>query len=456
MAQPPSSADASFDVQPVIDRQTRVAPHLPLLIVMTLIMLIDGYDVFMLGKIAPAMAADFGEPVTRFTLIFVLQQAGLAIGSFVVGPVSDRFGRKLVMLICVLMFGMLTLLPIWAETLYQVAILRGIAGLFLAGVIPNVATMLTEIAPPRRRAAFVSISFTGYTAGGAGGALMAIWLLDAYGWTSAFLIGGIMPLILAPLLMLTTDESLQFRIRRNPRDPRIARALLKLDPTLDLRGVESFRLGDGTAAGRSPKPGDALGVFRDGRTRMTLMLWLAFFLALGVVSLLGSWMATFFFQLASVPLSRWAAYSLIGFAGGLVGTSTIGFLMDRFGRGRVLVTVFVIDAAALAAIGMLPFASVPFVIAMIVWGYCQAGGQAGINAICAQTYPTSIRASGVGWAFGMGRLGGIALPALGGLMLASEATRSQIFLAIAVAPLLVAAALLGVQHAASRRPHQRG
>jgi len=258
------------------------------------------------------------------------------------------------------------------------------------------------------------------------------------------------------LLVLTTDESLQFRIRRNPRDPRIARTLLKLDPTLDLRGVESFRHGSGDAADRSPAPGDAFGMFRDGRTRITLMLWLAFFLALGTVSLLGSWMATFFFQLASVPLSRWAAYSLIGFAGGLVGTSTIGFLMDRFGRARVLVTVFFVDAVALAAIGMLPFASAPFVIAMIVWGYCQAGGQAGINAICAQAYPTSIRASGVGWAFGMGRLGGIALPALGGLMLASEASRSQIFLAVAVAPVLVAAALLGVQQAIARRPHQQG
>jgi len=449
-----AEAREAFDVQQVIDRQTRVAPHLPLLVLMTLIMLIDGYDVFMLGKIAPAMAAEFGEPVTGLTLVFVLQQAGLAIGSFLVGPISDRYGRKIVVLVSVVVFGVLTLAPIWATSLLQVAVMRAVAGLFLAGVIPNAAAMLTEFAPPHRRASFVSIAFTGYTAGGAGGALVAIWLLDSHGWESAFLIGGIIPLVLAPLFAFFTDESLQFRIRRNPRDPAIKRALLKLDPTLDLSGVEEFRLGAANAEGRSPKPGDALSVFRDGRAPMTLMLWATFFMALGLISLLGAWMATFFYELADIPLSRWAAYSLLSFAGGLLGTSTVGFLMDRYGRTRVLVTLFLVDAVALAAIGLLPFGGAAFIVALLVWGYCQAGGQAGINAICAQAYPTSIRASGVGWAFGMGRMGGIALPALGGLMLAAEASLAQVFLVVAIGPLLVAGALLGV-HATLARSQPR-
>jgi len=434
----------AFDVQTVIDRQTRVAPHLPALILITLIMLIDGYDVFMLGKIAPAMAADFGEPVTGLTLVFVLQQAGLAIGSFLVGPISDRYGRKRVILISVTVFGVLTLAPIWASSLFQVAVMRGVAGLFLAGVIPNAAAMLTEFAPPHRRASFVSIAFTGYTAGGAGSALVVIWLLDSQGWESAFLIGGIVPLILAPLFALVTDESLQFRIRRNPRDPALKRAVLRLDPTLDLSGVAEFRLGEGARKGRSPKPGDVFSVFRDGRTPMTLMLWISFFMALGLISLMGAWMATFFHELADVPLSRWAAYSLLSFVGGIAGTTSVGFLMDRYGRTRVLVTLFLVDAVALAMIGLLPFGGAAFIVALLVWGYCQAGGQAGINAICAQAYPTSIRASGVGLAFGMGRLGGIALPALGGLMLADQASLAQLFLVIAIGPLLVAGALIGV------------
>lgn len=450
MASGAPAAGQVFDVQPVIERQTRVAPHLPLLILMTLIMLIDGYDVFMLGKIAPAMAADFGEPVTRLTLIFVLQQAGLAIGSFLVGPLSDRYGRKKVLMFCVLVFGVLTLAPIWATSLFQVAIMRGVAGLFLAGVIPNAAAMLTEVAPPRRRAAFVSIAFTGFTAGGAGGALVVIWLLDAYGWESAFLIGGIVPLLLVPVFALVTDESLQFRIQRNPRDPAIARLVRKLEPDLDLGGVDEFRFGSAAEERDAPRAGDALSVFRDGRAAMTMMLWVTFFIALGMIALLGAWMATFFHELAGIPLSRWAAYSLLSFAGGLAGTSSIGFLMDRYGRIAVLVVLFLIDAIALGLLGLLPFGSAAFIVALIVWGYCQAGGQGGINAICAQAYPTGIRASGVGWAFGIGRMGGIALPALGGLMLATHVSLASVFLIVAIGPLLVAAGLIGVHFATAR------
>jgi len=450
MTSGPSVDRETFDVLPVIEGQTRIAPHLPALILITLIMLIDGYDVFMLGKIAPAMAADFGEPVTGLTLVFVLQQIGLALGSFLVGPISDRYGRKTVILISVTAFGMLTLAPIWATSLLQVAALRGAAGLFLAGVIPNATAMLTEFAPPHRRASFVSIAFTGYTAGGAGSALVVIWLLDSQGWQSAFLIGGLVPLVLVPIFALVTDESLQFRVRRNPRDPALKRAVQRIDPTLDLRGVEEFRLGDATSEDRSPKPGDALAVFRNGRAPMTLMLWAAFFMALGLISLMGAWMATFFHELADVPLSRWAAYSLLSFVGGIAGTTTIGFLMDRYGRTRILVTLFLIDAVALALLGLLPFGGAPFVVALLVWGYCQAGGQAGINAICAQAYPTSIRASGVGLAFGMGRLGGVALPALGGLMLAAQASLAQVFLVIAIGPLLVAASLIGISAALAR------
>lgn len=439
------SSDArTFDVQPVLDRQRRVAPHLPLLVLMTLIMLVDGYDVFMIGKIAPAMAADLGEPIANLTLVFVLQQMGLAVGSFLVGPLSDRHGRRTLLILCTLVFGVLTLAPVWASSLTEVAIYRGAAGLFLAGVIPNAAAMLTETAPPRWRASFVSIAFTGFTAGGAGGALMAMWLLDRYGWEIGFWIGGLVPLMLAPIFALSTDEPLQFRVRRNPADPHIRRALLRMEPDLDLARIERFRLGEDKPSSGKGSGGDVRAIFSEGRTPITLLLWLAYFIALGLIAFLGAWMASFFLEMAHVPLSRWAAYSLLSFVGGLAGTTTVGFLMDRLGRVRVLVALFLVDAAALLLMGTVPFGGAAFIVVTLVWGYCQAGGQGGLNAICAQVYPTSVRASGVGWAFGMGRVGGIVMPVIGGLMLGAHASLFQVFLLISAFPLVVALALVGI------------
>ncbi|HWL48168.1 MAG TPA: MFS transporter, partial [Sphingomonadaceae bacterium] len=181
----------SLDVQQVIDQQRVGKPHLTLLALCTIIMFLDGFDIFMIGSIAPAISDGYGEPATRLTLIFVLQQIGLTAGAFLISPVSDRLGRKTVLAWAMVAFGVLTLLTVWAQSLLQVAILRGLAGLFLAVVIPNATALLTELAPAHRQAAFVSLAFTGYMGGGASGAFVAIWLLDDYGWQSGFWIGGI-------------------------------------------------------------------------------------------------------------------------------------------------------------------------------------------------------------------------------------------------------------------------
>jgi AAHS family 4-hydroxybenzoate transporter-like MFS transporter len=423
----------------VIDQQRVGKPHLTLLALCTVIMFLDGFDIFMIGSIAPAISDGYGEPATRLTLIFVLQQIGLTAGAFLISPVSDRLGRKTVLAWAMVAFGVLTLLTVWAQSLVQVAILRGLAGLFLAAVIPNGTALLTEFAPAHRRASFVALAFTGYTAGGAGGALVVIWLLEDYGWQSAFWIGGIVPLLIVPIFYWFTHESVQFRARRNPADPEIGRTLRRLQSDLDLTGVTRFTVGT-NRPGRAK--GGLLDVFRDGQAALTLLLWAIYFVSLGTVTMLASWMATFFHQLGGVSLEQYATLSLISFAGGLTGTMTVGFVMDRFRPTRVLILLFLIDALALAAMGSVPFGGGVSILLFIVWGYCQAGGQAGINALCAQAYPTRIRSTGIGWAFGMGRFGGIFAPVLGGVALWAALDLPEVFFLAGLLPLMIVGLLV--------------
>ena len=345
----------TFDVQAVIDGQTSIRPQLPLLAVMTFIMFLDGYDVFMLGRIAPAMADSFHESVARLTMVFLAQQAGLAIGSLVISPISDRYGRKILLMVSTGAFGLLTVATVWTHSLAEVAVLRGIAGWFLSGVIPNAAALLTEFAPPGRRASCVSIAFTGFTTGGAAGALVAMWLLKRYGWQIGFWLGGIVPLMSVPLLVFIIHESLQFRARRNPHDRAIARSLLRIDPTLQIADVDAYRVGPENGA--RAVAGGIWNLLSDGRTPLTLLLWTAYFIALGMIALLASWMATFFLKRSGVPLELSAAYSLLAFVGGIGGTTTVGLLMDRFGRTRVLTLLFMIDAVSLMLMGTLTFGS---------------------------------------------------------------------------------------------------
>jgi len=445
------AAVKSLDVQTVIDEQKVSGVHIVLLALCAVIMFFDGFDIFMVGKVAPAIAHSYGEPSTQLTMVFVLQQIGLTAGAFLISPLSDRYGRKTVLIWSIIAFAVFTLLTIWAQSLLQVAILRGLTGIFLAAVIPNATALLTEFAPAHRRASFVAIAFTGYTAGGAAGAFVAMWLLDAYGWQSGFWIGGLLPLLIVPLLFFFTHESVQFRARRNPADPKIARTLKRLRPDLDFTGITHFTLG--STAKKSK--GGVWQVFRDGRAPLTILLWSIYFMALGTITLLASWMATFFNELGGISLARYAAVSLISFVGGLAGTMTVGFIMDRFAPVRVLTILFLIDAIGLALIGMLPFGGIASLIAFTVWGYCQAGGQAGINALCAQAYPPSIRSTGVGWAFGMGRFGGVFAPVLGGIALSMSLALHEAFLLAAVLPLTIIALLFLFERLILRDPKRR-
>ncbi|HTU12108.1 MAG TPA: MFS transporter [Allosphingosinicella sp.] len=422
----------AFDVQAFMDGRRVGRTHIAILALCTTIMLIDGFDVYMVGKLAPAIAASFGETPAAMTLVFAVQQTGLALGGFLIGPLADRWGRKRLIVWSTLGFGLLTLACLLATNLPQLAVLRGLAGLFLSGIIPTIVALLTEISPRHARARLVTIAFSGLTTGSAAGALVAAWLLDDYGWEIGFWIGGIAPLAILPLILWLLPESIQFRARRDPNDPTIAASLKRFDPELDLTGVTHFDLASEDKAKVS-----LMELFRSGRALPTVLIWLAFFLALGNVTLLASWMPTYFQTFAGIPIQRFALFSLLFFAGSLAGVLSIGFLMDKLGARRVLPAFYFLNVGAIAAMGLLSFGTGPFVVALFLLGFLQSGGQAGLNAVAATLYPAAIRSTGVGATFGSGRIGGILLPMAGGLALAGTLSLQTVFLLVAIPSLLV-------------------
>jgi len=424
----------SFDVQQFIDRQRLKAVHYRVLAMLTVVMFIDGFDIFVVGKIAPAIAADFGVTPAAMTLVFLLQQIGLAVGAFLVSPLFDKFGRKRSLMLCCGVFGLLSVATTFATSIVAVAVLRGLAGLFLAAVLPGAVALVAEFTPERRRSTFIALSIAGYSAGSAAGAAAAL-LIPAYGWQAAFWIGGLLPLALVPLLGLLLPESLTFRVERNPQDPAIARTLALIEPELQLTGEERF-----VTPERPGKGGKAhlVDVFRDGRARTTTLVWLACLLSMGNIALLAAWLPTFFQEMAGISIQRFAVVSMIGFLGGMVGTVTIGFLMDRFAPNRLIPLYYLGIAATLVLIGTVPFESPYFVPLLLAWSFCQSGGQAGLNMLMTRIYPTAIRSTGIGWAGGAGRIGGIIAPLLGGLALASAFSLQFTLAIIAISPAIVA------------------
>ena len=426
---------AAFRIQDFIDAQRTRPIHIAVLAICALVMFIDGFDVFMVGKIAPAIARGFGEEPKAMSLVFGLQQIGLAVGAFISTPMADRFGRRRMLVWSSLIFGALTIAAVFAQSLLQLAILRGFSGIFLSGVLPIAIPLLAEMTPKRRRGMFIAIAMAVFSTGAAASGAVAVWLIDDYGWQSGFWIGGLLPLLTVPLMLLFLPESLQYLAGRNPNDPRIVKTMRRLDPTIALTGEETFIAGDGSArAGKA----SLFDIFRDGRARTTTIAWLACVLSMGNIALLAAWLPTFFQEMAGIPIQRFAVFAMIAFAGGFVGTLTMGWLMDRFRPSRLIPLYFLCLAASLFAIGHVPFEAPGFLVALIAWNFFQSGGQTGLNTLLTNVYPASMRSTGLGWAGGAGRIGGVIFPLMAGMALGAHFTLPLTMGLIALMPLVVA------------------
>lgn len=433
-----AAASPAFDVDDFLDSRRLGALHIRVIIILSLIMLVDGYDLFVAGAVLPAMAQAWAVEPSALTGVFVAQQAGLLAGVTVTGPLADRFGRRVVLLICLACFGLCTLLVSLVNSPTELIVLRFISALFFSGALPNCVAMVSEIAPKRMRAGLISVVFCGYTGGSFISATVLAFVLEPMGWRGAFYIGGILPLLLLPLVYFGLPESIRFRVGRNPADPRIGRLLRQIDPSLEFAEKQHFALQEPPPKGKA-RPVTAL--FQNGLLRMTALVWLAYLLAFMVNQLLSNWDTTILHHVAGVSYKHVALMVTCRTTAGVIGTATAGFVMDRFGPAKALSFFYILSAVLLAGIAFVDLGSITALILFTLTGYAMNSGLGGLNAIAAITYPPRMRVTGVAWGSGIGRLGGMFGPIVGGVLLAGTPNTTIIYLCAAVPELLAGCAI---------------
>ena len=380
---PASGASRRFDVAQFIDERRIGVGEVLILVIVSIVLFLDGFDMYFLGKILPAIAKGLGGTPINMAPVVNYQQIGMAVGAFLMPPLADRIGRKPVLGLCLLGFGGLSLWAAFATGFSMLAVLRGISGIFFSAMLPIGLALLSECTPKRRRALFMSIALVCFSGGNLASGAMTAWWLDDLGWQGFFVAGGLVPLA-GLALLLFIPESLAFRVNRNPADPRIPRLVNRLDKAVDLPPDALFHMGD---QGEVERLGP-LAMFGARYRMQTILLFTLCFFSLGNIALLANWLATFMQELAGLPIETFALYMIIGYFGGAVGTLVMGWLMDRMNPYWLITGYFIIDAVAILSLGYVPpQAAVAFVTALIVWNFCQVGGQTGINNLATLGYP---------------------------------------------------------------------
>ncbi|MEO8307398.1 MAG: MFS transporter [Pseudomonadota bacterium] len=447
----PQASGGVLDIQAFVDGQPVRAMHYVILALCCLVLCIDGYNMFVVGKIAPAIAAAYGSASIAMTSVFVVQQVGLAIGAFAAAPLADRFGRSRLIILCLAMFGLLILLSPLARTLDEFAALRCFSGFFLGGVLPICVALVAEFSPRLKRSRFISIALLGFSIGAASGGIVAAWLIDIWTWKAAFWIGGAAPLALLPALIFALPESLQYQVNRGIGSERLLSSMRRIDPDAAIPPGIRLVSGDGSRGVRSAP---LAAILEKGRIATTMVMWVTTFLSIGSIGLLGAWLPTFFQDLQGIPVQRFAAFALLGFAGGVCGTLTAGWLIDRFKSRYIISAVFFGLAASLLALGYVPFGTLQFAALIILWYFCQSGGQTMIHTLLSRIYPSRIRGTGMGWAGGMGKVGGIVAPLIGGFALDAQFSLPVFMMVAAAMPLGVALVQLAMPDEFSQYPQR--
>ena len=399
----------------------------------SLVAFLDGADSQSIAIAGPIIAGLLGLTRAALGPIFSAGLLGAMIGALTFGPLGDRFGRKRMLILATVIFGVFTLLTAYAFSYESLLLTRFLAGLGLGGATPCFIALATEYAPKRRRAMIASLIWAAFPLGVAVGSFANAFIVANYGWQAMFLIGGVLPLLVAVLLMIWVPESIRYLIATK-RDPaQVRRTMSRIAPGLPATArfvAEEERL-DGVPLKH---------LFTNGRAVPTLLLWISFIMSFGILAIIVAWAPILLADHGFSPAQAGTAIGLSGI-GALLGMASAGRLMERFGATAMLVPALLLGAIATSAVGYAAGSIQLFSAVLVLVGLFVGLGASGSIALAALTYPTAIRSTGVGWAMGMGRFGQVVMPLLTASLTTVGWSGGEIFLAYGLAPLCAALAI---------------
>ncbi|PUA78999.1 MFS transporter [Nocardioides currus] len=374
---------------------------------------LDGFDLVVLGAVIPTLSksGDLGFTDSSLTLASTLGLVGVGLGAVTIGPLADRFGRRRSLIASIALFSLLTIAVAFAPDVPTFITLRFLAGLGLGACLPTALAYMTEAARPGRGGTAVTRMMTGYHVGAVLTALLALWLVEDRGWESMFIVGGVAGLLVVPVLWAKLPESETY-----------------------LRAVAERESGAATSVPRSAD------VVRGAYLRVSIGLWVASFMGLLLVYGLNTWLPKIMGE-AGYSITAGTQLLLVLNLGAVIGLLVAGAIADVRGKKPTVLAWFGLAAVFLALLSVKLESTLAVYAAVLLAGIFVFSAQVLVYAFVGHLYPPEIRGTALGMSAGVGRIGAIVGPSLGGLLVTAGIAYPWGFYAFALAAVLAVVAM---------------
>jgi AAHS family 3-hydroxyphenylpropionic acid transporter len=426
------------------------------------VMVIEGFDIQAVGVSISRIVSDLQLQPQAQGQVMAASNVGLVFGAIAGGWLADVFGRKPVLIASVVIFGVFTLMTMYSNSFEMLFAARLLTGLGFGGALPNVMAIAADVSSTSRRGSTAAMMFCGMPVGGSIVALLS-WLGHQGDWRTLFLIGGVIPLIMAPALMLLMKET-----QKPERKPFDAKAMLPWLVAIPLGGAFWLAL---DVAGQAPGAGSIGGIispwlggvlallvaymiahrtplFGGGRASASVLLWITFFPTLVILYLVLNWLPTLVTDKGFAADANLASVLFNLFS--VVGALCFGPLVDRFGLRWPITIGFLMLIGVLIGLGL----ATDIVTIMVLsgaLGFFLLGCNYALYGAAAAYYPPDMRGRGSGAAIAWGRLGSVVGPLIGGYLRQGGAGPGEVVYAMAPFALLAAAGVFVLSFAGSKR-----
>jgi benzoate transport len=397
-----------------------------------LMSVLDGMDVLVVSYCAPAIAEDLNLGPKTLGFVFSAGLIGMAIGAIFLAPFADRFGRKKLILASAFIMGLSVLLTAYSENISQLILMRLVSGLGIGCMLATTATLTSENVLNNSKDFWVSLVISGYPVGAVVSGYVAAAIIPSYGWESMFVLAGLTTILTIPLIFFFLSESPQFYLKKQPKD-----ALAKANKILikmNFKPLDSLPK-IGLKANNKPL---VSRLFSEKYKISTLQLWAALFFAFGCLYFLISWIPKLASDAGlSIELAIYAG--TIFNVGAFFGIVLQGYFSSKIGLKKTISFFLLLTFLLMASFKLFVGTDILLLVYFLL-GFSLQGGFVGLYAVAARLYPTEFKTTGVGWAIGMGRVGGVLAPLIGGLLISIGLSLSANFLIFSI-PALFASVL---------------